>query len=53
MALMSSFLQGGEVVMALIMSSNFLQGGEVFMALMSYYLVFMALMSSVGRSSWL
>ena len=40
MALMSSFLQGGEVFMALIMSSlmSSLQGGEVFMALMSSYL---------------
>ena len=33
MALMTSFLQGGEVFMALM--SSFLQGGEVFMALMS------------------
>ena len=54
MSLMSSFLQGGEVVT--VMSSN-LQV-EVFMALMSSFLqggeVFMALMSSlfsVGRSS--
>ena len=33
MALMSSFLQGGEVFMALMMAlmSSFLQGGEVFM----------------------
>ena len=32
MALMSSFLQGGEVFMALM--SSFLQDGEIFMALM-------------------
>ena len=47
MALMSSFLQGGEVFMAL-MSSNelLLAGGEVFMALMSSS-------CRVGMSSWL
>ena len=36
MALMSSFLQGGEVFMALM--SSFLQGAEVFISLMSSYL---------------
>ena len=57
MALMSSFLQGGEVFMALM--SSFLQGGEVFLSLMSSYLQGgvngsnKLLLAGCGESSWL
>ena len=57
MALMSSFLQGGEVFMALM--SSFLQGGEVFISLMSSYLQVgvngsnKLLLAGCGESSWL
>ena len=44
MALMSSFLQGGEIFMALM--SSYLQGGEVYMSLMSSF-------CRVRRSTWL